>query len=183
MFDIFLFLQEMEDKEEAMHDVKVENTDQSAFCDLRFIEPGVIRKAETKLSALEMSKILLERMLVRKELKLIMLQQRLIEQAQKLEEVEQKLKAYKNMREAFRCSCQPALEDVSIQTGSVRTRAVPAGAVRNGAGRALSWILGLISYRRLLTITCQCLHNLMSITARKISASADGGPRSPSAHA
>ena len=132
----------MEDKEEAMPNVKVENTDQSAFCDLTVIQPGVIRKAETKLSALAMSKILLERLVVRKELKLRMLQQRLIEQTQKLEEAEKKLKAYKNVREALesRCSCQPAVEDVSMQTGAVRFE-----AVRTGAVRAVSFIQGLFS--------------------------------------
>ena len=119
-----------------MPDVKVENTDQSAFCDLTVIQPGVIRKAETKLS------VLLERVLVRKELKLRMFQQRLIEQTQKLEEAEKKLKAYKNVREALesRCSCQPAVEDVSMQTGAVRFK-----AVRTGAVRAVSFIQGLFS--------------------------------------
>ena len=119
-----------------MPDVKVENIDQSAFCDLTVIQPGVIRKAETKLS------VLLERVLVRKELKLRMFQQRLIEQTQKLEEAEKKLKAYKNVREALesRCSCQPAVEDVSMQTGAVRFE-----AVRTGAVRAVSFIQGLFS--------------------------------------
>ena len=119
-----------------MPDVKVENIDQSAFCDLTVIQPGVIRKAETKLS------VLLERVLVRKELKLKMFQQRLIEQTQKLEEAEKKLKAEKNVREALesRCSCQPAVEDVSMQTGAVRFE-----AVRTGAVRAVSFIQGLFS--------------------------------------
>ena len=59
---------EGEEKEKDVRDktVLVENTVQSGYCDLTVIQPGVIREAETELSALAMSKILLERLLVRR---------------------------------------------------------------------------------------------------------------------
>ena len=79
MYSVFIMA------EEAMHQMTVEENPhpyQSTWCDLTVLHPGLIKDAEYQMSALAMSKILLERLLVRKELKLRSLHQRLVEQAQ-----------------------------------------------------------------------------------------------------
>ena len=67
------------------------------YCDQSVIQPRVMRESDNTMSALAMSKILLERLLVRKELRLRIMQERLVEQTKKLEETEKKLAEYEKM--------------------------------------------------------------------------------------
>merc|ERR1711892_408046 len=97
--------------EEAKNQMTVEENPQpyhSTWCDLTVLHPGVIKDAEYQMTAPAMSKILLERSLVRKELKLRILHQRLVEQAQKLKEAQQKLTVFQAS-----CVCQNT-EEVDV---------------------------------------------------------------------
>ena len=66
----------------------------SDCCDMRVIQPTVIRDSENTLSSVAMSKVLLERLLLRKELRLRIMQEKLEDQTQKLEEANKKLAEY-----------------------------------------------------------------------------------------
>jgi len=61
------------------------------------IQPSALRQAETSASCVSMEKLLMERLLLRKELRLRSMQERLVEQAQRLEEVESQLKNLENL--------------------------------------------------------------------------------------
>jgi len=66
-------------------------------CDVSPIQPHMMREEESKKQGLSMEKLLLERVLLRKELKLRNMQERLLEMTQKLEEVEEKVGEYERM--------------------------------------------------------------------------------------
>ena len=79
---------------------------------LDVIQPGTIMRAETNMPALAMSKILLERLLVRRELKMKILQKKLEETEQKLEVTLVKLNEVQEsdkMREVLRSRCSVVL--------------------------------------------------------------------------
>merc|ERR1712106_1238772 len=58
---------------------------------------GLIRESENTMSSLAMSKVLLERLLLRKELRLRTFHDRLLDQTQKLEEAKKKLAKYEKV--------------------------------------------------------------------------------------
>ena len=66
-------------------------------CDMSVIQPTVMRDSENTMSSLAMSKILLERLLLRKELRIRSIQDKLQDQTQKLEETKKKLAEYEKM--------------------------------------------------------------------------------------
>merc|ERR1719347_1483389 len=66
-------------------------------CDVSPLQPHMMREAESRKQGLSMEKLLLERVLLRKELKLRNMQERLLDMTQKLEEVEEKLAEYERM--------------------------------------------------------------------------------------
>ena len=66
-------------------------------CDMCVIQPTVIRDSDNTLSSVAMSKVLLERLLLRKELRLRIMQEKLEDQTQKLEEANKKLAEYEKM--------------------------------------------------------------------------------------
>ena len=69
----------------------------SECCDMRVIQPTVIRDSENTLSSVAISKVLLERLLLRKELRLRIMQEKLEDQTQKLEEAKKKLAEYEKL--------------------------------------------------------------------------------------
>ena len=69
----------------------------SEYCDMSVIQPTVIRDSENTSSSVAMSKVLLERLLLRKELRLRIMQEKLEDQTLKLEEAKKKLAEYENM--------------------------------------------------------------------------------------
>ena len=71
--------------------------DQKLFCNVGPIQPEQLVKAENCLSGVNMEKLLLERMLLRKELRLKSMQDKLSEQSLKLAEAEEKLREYESL--------------------------------------------------------------------------------------
>ena len=69
----------------------------SECCDMSVIQPTVIRDSENTMSSVAMSKVLLERLLLRKELRLRIMQEKLEDQTLKLEEAKKKLAEYEKM--------------------------------------------------------------------------------------
>ena len=65
--------------------------------DLSLIKPTVMRESENMMSSLAMSKVLLERLLLRKELRLKNMQDKLEDQTQRLEAANKKLEEYEKM--------------------------------------------------------------------------------------
>ena len=80
-----------------MDDVPNGKKGDSECCDMRVIQPTVIRDSDYTLSSVAMSKVLLERLLLRKELRLRIMQEKLEDQTQKLEEANKKLAEYEKM--------------------------------------------------------------------------------------
>merc|ERR1711892_1212502 len=141
--------------EEAKNQMTVEENPQPyqpTWCDLTVLHPGVIKDAEYQMSALAMSKILLERLLVRKELKLRMLHQRLVEQAQKLKEEQQKLTVFQAS-----CVCQNT-EEVDIpkntETSSWMDRFSSSSAIQSLA--AVYQLLAQMMARSAQNILMEC---------------------------
>jgi len=66
-------------------------------CDVSPIQPKQLREAENQKPGLNMEKLLLERVMLRKELKLRNMQERLLDQTQKLEAAQEKLAEYEAM--------------------------------------------------------------------------------------
>ena len=66
-------------------------------CDVSPIQPKQIREAENLKHGVTMEKLLLERVMLRKELKLRNMQERLLDQTQKLEAAEEKLAEYESL--------------------------------------------------------------------------------------
>ena len=64
---------------------------------MSLLQSAVMRESENTMSSLAMSKVLLERLLLRKELRLRSIQDRLLDQTQKLEEANKKLAEYEKM--------------------------------------------------------------------------------------
>ena len=64
---------------------------------MSLLQSTVMRESENTMSSLAMSKVLLERLLLRKELRLRSIQDRLLDQTQKLEEANKKLARYEKM--------------------------------------------------------------------------------------
>ena len=64
---------------------------------MSLLQSAVMRESENTLSSLAMSKVLLERLLLRKELRLRSIHDRLLDQTQKLEEANKKLAEYEKM--------------------------------------------------------------------------------------
>ena len=62
------------------------------------ISPQQLRKAESVKTGLAMEKLLLERLMLRKELKLRRIQEKLINQTEKLKKAEEKLLEYENLQ-------------------------------------------------------------------------------------
>ena len=71
--------------------------DQKLFCDVGPIQPEQLVKAENCLSGVNMEKLLLKRMLLRKELRLKNMQDKLSDQSLKLAEAEEKLREYESL--------------------------------------------------------------------------------------
>jgi hypothetical protein len=61
------------------------------------IQPTVIKDSENTMSSVAMSKVLLERLLLRKELRLRIMQEKLEDQTMKLEEAKKKIAEYEKM--------------------------------------------------------------------------------------
>ena len=66
-------------------------------CDVSPIQPKQLREAENLKPGMDMEKLLLERVMLRKELKLRSMQERLLDQTQKLEEAKEKLAEYESL--------------------------------------------------------------------------------------
>ena len=66
-------------------------------CDVWPIQPEQLKEAENLTSGLNMEKLLLERVVLRKEMRLRSMQEKLIDQTQKLEEAEAKLRDHNNL--------------------------------------------------------------------------------------
>ena len=66
-------------------------------CDVSPIQPKQMREAEKLKQGLNMEKLLLERVMLRKELKLRNMQERLLDQTQKLDAAEEKIAEYENL--------------------------------------------------------------------------------------
>ena len=66
-------------------------------CDVSPIQPKQLREAENLNLGIQMEKLLLERVMLRKELKLRNMQERLLDQTQKLEEAMIRLAEYENL--------------------------------------------------------------------------------------
>jgi hypothetical protein len=66
-------------------------------CDVSPIQPKQIREAENLKHGVTMEKLLLERVMLRKELKLRNMQERLLDQTHKLEAAEEKLTEYESL--------------------------------------------------------------------------------------
>ena len=66
-------------------------------CDVSPIQPNKLKEAENLKPGPDMEKLLLERVMLRKELKLRNMQEKLLDQTQKLEEVEEKLAEYESL--------------------------------------------------------------------------------------
>jgi hypothetical protein len=66
-------------------------------CDVSPIQPKQLREAENLNLGVQMEKLLLERVMLRKELKLRNMQKRLLDQTQKLEEAMIRLAEYENL--------------------------------------------------------------------------------------
>merc|ERR1711915_892628 len=66
-------------------------------CDLSPIQPKQMSEAETLKSGMNMEKLLMERVMLRKELKLRSMQERLLDQTRKLEEAEQRLEEFERL--------------------------------------------------------------------------------------
>ena len=71
--------------------------DQKLFWNVGPIQPEQLVKAENCLSGLDLEKLLLERMLLRKELRLKSMQDKLSDQSLKLAEAEEKLREYESL--------------------------------------------------------------------------------------
>ena len=85
----------MPDAEEDQAILKSSNYDDpKLFCD---VWPEQLVKAENCLSGVDMEKLLLERMLLRKELRLKSMQDKLSDQSIKLAEAEEKLREYESL--------------------------------------------------------------------------------------
>ena len=65
--------------------------------DLSLIRPTMMLESENTMSSLAMSKVLLERLLLRKELRLKNMQEKLEDQTQRLEAANKKLEEYEKM--------------------------------------------------------------------------------------
>jgi hypothetical protein len=66
-------------------------------CDVSPIQPKQLREAENLKPGMDMEKLLLERVMLRKELKLRRMQERLLDQTQKLEKAKEKLAEYESL--------------------------------------------------------------------------------------
>ena len=65
--------------------------------ELRLIQPTVMEESKNTIFSLAMSKVLLERLLLRKELKLKNIQEKLEDQTQRLEAANKKIEEYEKM--------------------------------------------------------------------------------------
>ena len=116
-----------------MDDVQNGKKGDSECCDMRVIQPTVIRDSDYTLSSVAMSKVLLERLLLRKELRLRIMQEKLEDQTQKLEEANKKLAEYEKMFGIKKFKFLSKLFSRIIWFGVKRV-----SGVRRGGARAVS---------------------------------------------
>ena len=94
-------------------------------CDLSPIQPKQMSEAETLKNGMNMEKLLMERVMLRKELKLRSMQERLLDQTRKLEEAEQRLEEFERLPGITQFMAMVRLgQQVSQTGGTVAQRTV-----------------------------------------------------------
>ena len=115
-------------------------------CDVSPIQPKQLREAENLKPGLDMEKLLLERVMLRKELKLRSMQEKLLDQTQKLEEAEEKLAEYESLPGFSQFQAVSKKASIIAQRGEILASRLRRGAAGSGTGVYMVRLLFLEFY-------------------------------------
>ena len=115
-------------------------------CDVSPIQPKQLREAENLKPGLDMEKLFLERVMLRKELKLRSMQEKLLDQTQKLEEAEEKLAKYESLPGFTQFLVVSKVASNIAQMGERVANRLQRGATGSGAGVYMVRLLNLKFY-------------------------------------
>jgi len=124
--------------------------------DVSPIQPKQLREAENLKPGLDMEKLLLERVMLRKELKMRSMQEKLLEQSHKLDSAEERLEEYESLPGFAQFKVLSNLaRNIAHMSGSVGSR------VQRGAAGSRERIVQIISFI-IFSVPSNLLHLLPS---------------------